>query len=451
MPCWWGGSPEDVDCLEVSTDGIGTLAVAVLGGTDPSATPILYLSGGPGFATLGGVDEWIEDLGGFGGRGVVLVDQPGTGYSGPTLDCPERESALVAGYTDAAAFDVERERQEAAISSCRDRLEGDGVDLSGYDSAAIAAAIESAREALGFERWHVVGTSYGTAPAMELAAIGGSSVESLLLDGVYPPARTGATVFAERVAEGTRDVLRACDADPTCAAEHPDLLERFDAMVDQLDARPIDAEVDRGGGAPLPIRFTGADAAATLYFASWAEDTLAAVPLLVDSFERRDAATVASVAATGIDELSSLVEGTHYAIECRDRGADLDGDDVAAALAARPEASSALLAVHSYVTICPGWDAEPAPLQAPDRFDIWDTPTLVMSGELDPVTPAEWGADLAGQVDAHHVVVPGRPHVNWTSGECTRAIVGEFWDDPGGLPDTSCLDTLPGPAWLPAP
>ena len=50
--------------------------------------------------------------------------------------------------------------------ACHDRLESQGVDLSAYNSAEIAADVEDLRLALGVERWNLYGWSYGTRIAL---------------------------------------------------------------------------------------------------------------------------------------------------------------------------------------------------------------------------------------------------------------------------------------------
>ena len=53
---------------------------------NPAPDPILYLAGGPGGNASGRIDEWhdspLRD-----DRDIILLDQRGTGYSLPSLDC----------------------------------------------------------------------------------------------------------------------------------------------------------------------------------------------------------------------------------------------------------------------------------------------------------------------------------------------------------------------------
>src|SRR5262245_54736551 len=111
------------------------LAVAMIraSGTEPQPDPIVYLEGGPGGSALDGVDSWagfsfMED------RDVILLDQRGTGYSEPTLNCPELDTM---------------DDESAATQACHDRLVNQGVHLADYNSAQSAADVADLRTALG--------------------------------------------------------------------------------------------------------------------------------------------------------------------------------------------------------------------------------------------------------------------------------------------------------------
>ena len=78
-----------------------------------------------------------------------------------------------------------------------------------------------------------------------------------------------------------------------------------------------------------------------------------------------------------------------------------------------------------------------------------EIPTLVMAGELDPVTPAEQAAATAEQLGdaATYIEFPGIGHGATPSSECGIEVFRSFLADPGAAPDTTCVDEMTGPAW----
>jgi hypothetical protein len=68
---------------------------------------------------------------------------------------------------------------------------------------------------------------------------------------------------------------------------------------------------------------------------------------------------------------------------------------------------------------------------------------LLLSGELDPVTPPRYGDEVLKSLpNARHLVGKGQGHILLTRG-CTPKLAADFVEglDPKGL-DASCLDPL---------
>jgi hypothetical protein len=79
-------------------------------------------------------------------------------------------------------------------------------------------------------------------------------------------------------------------------------------------------------------------------------------------------------------------------------------------------------------------------------------PTLVLSGELDPVTPPSWGEEAAATLsNSLHIVMPGTGHTAGGTG-CGQRIMRQFIEKGSieGL-DTSCIDKVKRPAFFLSP
>jgi pimeloyl-ACP methyl ester carboxylesterase len=91
----------------------------------------------------------------------------------------------------------------------------------------------------------------------------------------------------------------------------------------------------------------------------------------------------------------------------------------------------------------------PADYYAPVASDV---PALVLSGEVDPVTPPSWGAEVASHLSrALHVTAPATGHgVLGTA--CGERLVAAFVSRgvAEGL-DTSCMASLRRPPFFLAP
>jgi len=87
---------------------------------------------------LFGRGGWFEPF--LADHDFIMFDQRGTGYSEPTLDCPEiSDLAYETLDQNLSADDSNRLNVEAAVK-CHDRLAKQGVDLAAYTSATIRAS-----------------------------------------------------------------------------------------------------------------------------------------------------------------------------------------------------------------------------------------------------------------------------------------------------------------------
>ena len=76
-------------------------------------------------------------------------------------------------------------------------------------------------------------------------------------------------------------------------------------------------------------------------------------------------------------------------------------------------------------------------------------PTLILSGEYDPITPPAASLRAAQTLrDSYRFVFPGTGHGVYQTGPCPDRIVGAFEDDPTHRPDATCIAAMTGPRFL---
>jgi hypothetical protein len=88
--------------------------------------------------------------------------------------------------------------------------------------------------------------------------------------------------------------------------------------------------------------------------------------------------------------------------------------------------------------VCPDWGAGRAAAREnePVRSEV---PTLIMTGEYDPIVPPGWGSSAAGTLtNSTFFEYPGMGH-GVSFGDCPRSMMLAFFDDPGAAPDDACM------------
>lgn len=76
-------------------------------------------------------------------------------------------------------------------------------------------------------------------------------------------------------------------------------------------------------------------------------------------------------------------------------------------------------------------------------------PTLILSGQYDPITPPAASLRAAQTLrHSYRFVFPGTGHGVYQTGPCPDHIVSAFEDDPTQRPDATCIAAMTGPRFL---
>ena len=387
------------------------LAVAVISSTSdsPAPDPLVYLAGGPGGQALRALSFWavvFDPV--LVNRDLILLDQRGVGFSEPLLDCPEVDALrLDADLANAPATEA-RAARAAATTACRQRLVGEGVDLSAYNSAASAADLEDLRRALGYETWNLFGLSYGTRLALTIMRDHPQGVRAVVLDSVLPPQINAAEAMPANFARSLDLLFTRCAADARCAEEYPDLEARFYALVARLDAEPLNVQVlNRSTRTSFMKPFNGSDFLSMVFDLFYFADEMPHLPQYIAHLEQGRTAEAGQWVTALLAMSSSGTDGMALSVTCAE---EMPFNDPALVAEAGGDLSPTLAqyarsVVEEAQASCALWQVEPAPAleNEPVRSDI---PALLLVGDYDPVTPPDYARDA--------VTVSGQ-RVTWSS------------------------------------
>jgi len=424
--------------LHAEPDGATVrLPVAILRATNPSpaADPLFVAQGGPGGSGLDLFPFTAAYSSIAADRDIVMFNQRGTLASEPALTCPE---TLVDVDTEGMSDDEIDALALDQIRACHDRLVGDGVNLSAYNSFENANDVEAIREALGYETYNFYGVSYGTLLGFHLMRQHPERLRSVVLDGVVPPNIN----FIPEVPineNNTYDLLfAACADDPICNAEYPNLEARLFALVDQLNADPLTLKLEDGEtGETAVISFDGSSLTEFLFQTFYLSQPFTLFPRIVADIEAGDVTTLEQyMSLFSFDR--TFAEGMYYSVICSE-DADFTADDVPLD-GLRPHiVENVADDLESYIDACEIWQVETLPDSIDDAVHS-DVPTLLLSGAFDPVTPARFADEaIKTLTQAYHIVDPIASHGTAFNDACADQIVLDFLNNPASEPDSSCL------------
>lgn len=402
------------------------LAVVPALDRESERAPLFVISGGPGQAAT---DFYAAYAGAFAPtqrtRDIVLLDQRGTGRSN-RLDCDFPDEFELGTQTP--------ELIRRLSAECLRKLPG---RPQFYTTSVAVRDLDAVRAALGYERIDLYGVSYGTRVVQHYARRYARHTRAVVLDGVVPP-DLPLGVQTPFDAQRALDAMFArCAADAACARAFPDLAKRFDVLRGELAVKAVQLTLpDPATAQPRTLEFGAEQLTGAVRLLNYSAPTTALLPLLIDHAARGDLAPLASqLLLLGANLDAQLAYGMNAAITCTEDVPALANVD----RAALARTYFGALQVDGLLAMCEGWPAGimDAELRAPLSSTV---PALVLSGEVDPVTPPGNGERAArGFRDVKHVVVTGQGHGQLAVG-CTPRVIAAFLDAGTARDlDTKCL------------
>jgi pimeloyl-ACP methyl ester carboxylesterase len=407
-------------------------------GRDAKPDPLFFLAGGPGQGAAK-MARQIRDA--FrrvqATRDVVLVDQRGTGKSNP-LECRSESDAL---------RDLE-ETDDVALARLRACLAGYDADPRFYTTPIAMDDLDDVRAHLGYETINLYGGSYGTRAALVYLRRHESHVRSVVLDGVAPTDMRLPLFFARDAQRALDKLLADCEADASCRAQYPNLAARARAVFARLDAQPARVRVTHprtGETGEVTIR---ASVVANVVFGALYSPMMSSiVPEMIRRAEANDFQGLLALAFLGENAGENMSAGMQLSVICAEDFPRITPHEQAR------ESAGSIFGAHlaARMKACEFWPkgSVDADYYKPVASAV---PALVLSGELDPVTPPTWGDEVTKHLsNARHLVAPGTGHgVLGTA--CGVRLIHQFVESANAVGlDTGCLQAIRRPPFFLTP
>lgn len=410
---------------------------------EPQPDPLVYLVGGPGSSGSQLLQTSFRAyLSAFAGdRDIVVIDQRGTGLSNPPLYCREvvyrLDEILESRHTEHAELVLD------ILTDCHQRLSSKGVKFENFHSENNARDIVHVLRALGYEKWNLVGVSYGSRLALVIMRDHPQFLRSVILDSVYPPQ---ADIYLDAYYSGERALqalFDACAASARCNARYPDLKAVFYALYHRLNKTPMTTVYTPPRYKKLEIEISGYRLYDWIFSWLYEVDSIELIPNIIYDLERGRPERAARIGTAYEATMTSLSLGMHYTVQCQEEYGSDAFRDYAGMLAAHPHLSGFLrYPVEGTVTLprlCAMWQAKARPdhVNNPVASDV---PVLLLSGNFDPITPPSY-ADMAYETltSAYNFLLPHVGHGVLRSDDCAVQIALDFINAPLSEPDSSCI------------
>lgn len=394
----------------------------------------MFLAGGPGQAAAelaSGLTNVFYEVRKT--RDLILVDQRGTGLSHP-LQCEEAADQNVYALTP----------EDFSIQDIKDCLNNLSGDLSQYNSENAIRDFDAVREALGHQQINIYGGSYGTRAGLVYMRMFPESLRSVVLDSVGP-IEVPIGLFGQSSARSFNLLLKNCQKEKSCQQAFPQLEQEFQTVLTRLEEAPVKVNIAHPRlGTQTPFVISKAKLLGTIRSQLYSVSTRSLLPLVIHQAYLGNYMPLAGLVAQ-TEGGQGIYIGLLFNITCNEDYPRISSADF------ESDANNNFGGGDSHFSFkmaCPLWP-QYRPSEAFYQSVTADIPTLILSGELDPVTPPSNGEYSAKSLsNNHHIVVKNAAHTVALS-TCASDLINEFLTslNPNAL-DESCLDDVPNESFM---
>lgn len=429
------------------------LAVAILPGPDSTSdasaarNAFVVAQGGPGGSTLDTfanffANDYFPALKTLNAeRDIVLYDQRGTLFSQPSLMCREELDLTLATIDEDLSQAELLKQQQAAALECRARLLKEDINLAAYNSIENARDVEAVRRALGYDKFDFYGISYGTLLALHAMRESPETFRSVILDAVVPAQLNPNADVPRSMHRAFEELFSSCAQDAACQRAFPNLKQIFYETVDALNRQPARVTItDSETGKTYDAVLDGDTYMNLLFQLIYNSEVIPALPKMIHAAHAGQFDLLQAYwPLIAFDR--TFASGMYYSVMCAE-DADftvndlaLDGVDTRIAAAQKRD-------MAAFLQLCRDWDVPQlgAHADAPVQSNI---PTLVFSGNFDPITPPPFGQAAAENIEpSYSYIFPAYGHGAMASGNCPNEMIADFIRDPQRAPNAQCMQDI---------
>ncbi len=373
-----------------------------------SQKPLLYIEGGPGQSGIGTFgyfrDHPLRDY-----SDIILVDVRGVGNSLPKL-CPELGTEIfkILSSNESAAAD-EKNRLFATMN-CKNELIRKGIDPANYNSMNIANDLHALKTALHYDKWNVLGVSYGTYISQVYANSFPDDFNKMILDSSINNISEYYDKINDHYVKELNILFSKCKQDPVSNKKFPDLEKTYYEVIADLDKRPLTVNIPKDLLEKGSFTFNSEDFKLVIHQALYNKQMTEVLPVIITLFHERNAAALSSVVGAFSGVFRALDFGTYYSMLLNDAlpYSSLKYYDEDAAK--YPGLKGGLSFYRSDFLINSQWNTKSIPQNILDYKKISKIPTMILAGEFDPITPVSNAQSLAGLLNAELIIFKNENH-----------------------------------------
>lgn len=403
--------------------------------------PLLYLHGGPGIATLSNFPRYLKSKTFSQLRqdhALIFFDYRGTGFSEPVL-CKTLSDSLYA-ISDTISNNELITREAVFYSNCKTELLNQDVLLTDFSSLQSAADAEAIRKELGINEWDIYSVSHGTTVALNMMRSFPEHIHRVILDSPFPPNAPWID-FIHPFDTCFKVLEKKITQDSLYAKLFPSIRSDFVRITNRLKKTPFVMPVSSQNDTTVHSNsFDDGDFAWSVWSAMLDPKSICLIPLALKEMASGNDTVLLQWALLFNDpnsfgEFSSAQNQAILGFENKPR---FEEETEKFLLNKFPDFAS---------FITPGLDDAINEVYRPEippkeYFEAVTSniPTLIFSGEYDPVCPPLFANITSKTLNYSTVIiVPSASHAAMYTDDCTRKIGAAFYLGLEIKPNIECV------------
>lgn len=389
--------------------------------------PVFIFVGGPGQSATDFVKYYV---GAHPHNDVVFVDQRGTG-DGHRLDC-----ANIPGSPQAPEGYLEPVFQRSIFRACRTVLERK-FDLTQYTTPIAMDDYDEVRQALGYDRINLEGGSYGSRAILEYLRNHGNHARAVWLQSADPYAFRNPLFHARSAQESLDGLLKLCRLEVACKRAYPHPRQDLETILHRLAEKPAKVRID-DGGIGIDLQLTHDTFTEGLRAMLYDLNSQRQLPYLLRQAALGHLEPFATAAFKTKRALRDTIRyGMLQTVICSEDAPRIRSWEIAR------ETHGTFLGdsrVRQQLAACEEWPRAPLPGNYAIPFQS-DVPAIIISDDLDPVTPPRFGDMMAVYLpNSVHVVIPGG---HSTDDQCAYSLGQQLFENKElAALDLKCVNRL---------
>lgn len=412
------------------------ITYVVLKAKDKTSTayPMIFFSGGPGGNTIGqGMVNFIMEQPVRNERDIILFDQRGIGYSSALPD-------MSYGSFDIMAKDANEEQELALmrqlILDYKKKCEAQNISPQYYNSLQNARDVGMLFKLLGYEKYNLMGGSYGTRLGRVVQDMFPEYVHSSVLDSPAPLSGDFLLSRLDSYSLALGRIFDNCENDPDCKSQYPELKQDYFKAISVLEKKPLEVSMNDS----LKVTINAQDGVYLLRRLLYQANSREKAPELIRAYLNGGGMVINDVLnfesqLTGGLNLSMLLS-----VEKFENFNPANTSQVIEEIYKKyPLIPVKMGFFDAFYQAGERWHTASLPMKE-RKFQDSEIPTLIFVNRFDPVTPPKNGHIFKKNLSNGTLFILDEGGHGGGNQKCKDKVVSDFMNDPNGELDISCLN-----------